>query len=218
MKLIITKNKSEAVNKTASVISELIRKKPNAVLGLATGETMIPLYKELVSHYKKGKIDFSQIRTFNLDEYAGIKLGNKNSFHSYMDKYLFSKIKIKKQNIHFPSSDAKAYEKEIKKSGGIDLCLLGIGENGHIAFNEPGSSFKNITRKVITADSRQAYTMGIKTIMNSRKIVLLAFGAKKAKAIAESIKGKITEKVPASILKRHKNSFFIIDKPASSKL
>ncbi len=212
MKVII-EDKKRAVEIAVLIIERLIQKKPNAVLGLATGKTMAPFYKELVSHYRKRKIDFSKIKTFNLDEYT------KNSrFHSYMSRYFFSKVNIKKGNIHFPSSNAKAYEKEIKKSGGIDLCLLGIGENGHIAFNEPLSSFNSITREVLTSDKKKAYTMGIKTIMSSRKIILLAWGKKKAASIFKSLKGKITEKVPASILRKHKDATFILDKSAAGKL
>lgn len=234
MKLIITSNKKEAVKKAVSIISELIKKKPNAVLGLATGKTMIPLYKKLVKLYKNKKIDFSKIRTFNLDEYAGLKPTDKESYHYYMNKYFFNKININKSNTHFPSSNGKKYEQEIKKVKGIDLCLLGIGQNAHIAFNEPGSSFRSTTRKIkLTKQTRKinskfflsakevpryAYTMGIKTIMNSKKIILLAFGKKKSDAITNSIKAKITEEVPASILRKHKDAIFIIDKKSSKGL
>ncbi len=214
MKLIITKTKEEAVKKAASIIYKLIKRKPNAVLGLATGKTMIPLYHELAGLYKKGKLDFSKIKTFNLDEYAESSL-----FHHYMEKHLFSKINISSQNIHFPTANGKAYEKEIKKAEGIDLCILGIGKNAHVAFNEPGSSFNSFTRTVrVGTSKKKAYSMGIKTIMNSKKILLLAFGTEKAAAIEKSVRGKITEKVPASILRKHRNSIFIIDRKAASKL
>jgi glucosamine-6-phosphate deaminase len=212
MKVII-EDKKRAVEIAVLIIEKLIQKKPNAVLGLATGKTMIPFYKELVSHYKKGKINFSKIKTFNLDEYVG-----NNKFHDYMKKNLFSKINIKKENTHFPSSKIKTYEKEIRKAGGIDLCLLGIGENAHIAFNEPSSPFNSETGKVITSDKKRAYTMGIKTILNSKKIILLAWGKEKAKAVHDSLKKKISERVPASALRKHKDATFILDKPASSKL
>lgn len=218
MKVIIT-SKKEAVKKAASILLEVVKRKQNAVLGLATGSTMIPLYKELVKLYKKGEIDFSKVRTFNLDEYADSSPGNKKSFHYYMDKHLFSKVNIKKEYIHFPSSNGIKYEKQIKKSGGIDLCLLGLGKNAHIAFNEPGSSFQSTTRKVkVASDKREAYSMGIKTIMSSKKIVLIAFGAKKANVVAKSLRGKISEDVPASILRKHKDTTFILDKKAAGKL
>ena len=234
MRLIITKNKGEAIRKAASIISDLIKRKPNAVLELATGSTMVLLYKELVKLYKKGEIDFSQVITFNLDEYADIPFNDPESYHYYMNKYLFDKVNIKKHNTHFPSYHGKQYEKEIKEVGGIDLGILGIGVNGHIAFNEPGSLFKSETREIklsedtIKANSRlfpkikkvpkDAYTVGIETIIKSRKIILIAFDSKKAEAIANAVKGPITEKSPASILRKHKNSIFILDKKAAEKL
>jgi glucosamine-6-phosphate deaminase len=196
MKLIITQSKKDAINKTAEIISDLIIKKPNAVLQLATGSTMIPLYNELVRLYKKGKIDFSKVSTFNLDEYAGLKFNDKESYHYYMNKYLFDKVNIQKCNTHFPYSNKKEYEAEINKHGGVDLAILGIGVNDHIAFNEPGSSFKSTTREVKLSETtlksnsrlfptikkvpREAYTVGIKTIMKSKKIILLALGLKKS--------------------------------------
>lgn len=212
MKVVI-EDKKRAVEIAVLIIEKLIQKKPNAVLGLATGKTMIPLYKELVSHYKKEKIDFSKVRTFNLDEYA-----ENNDFHDYMKENLFNKVNIQKENTHFPSFNTENYEKEIKKARGIDLCLLGIGENAHIAFNEPDSPFNSKTRMVITSNRKKAYTMGIKTIMSSRKIILLAWGRNKAKAVYDSLKDTITEKIPASVLRKHKDVTFILDKSASSKL
>jgi glucosamine-6-phosphate deaminase len=149
-----------------------------------------------------------------------------------MNKYFFNHVNINKKNIHFPGPNFEQYEKEIKKSGGIDLQILGVGHNGHIGFNEPGSSFHSKTRKIkLRGDTRKfnfsrlskntpknAFTMGIKTIMNSKKIILLAFGKEKAEAIAKTLDGKITTKVPASILRKHKNVIFIIDKKAAGKL
>src|SRR5271157_1327756 len=207
MKLIISENKREAVKKTALAIKELIRNKPNAVLGLATGSTMMPLYRELVKLYKGGEINFYEVRTFNFDEYANIPFNDRESYHSYMNKNLFNRVNIQKHQTYFPSSDGKEYEKEIKNVGGIDLSILGIGENGHIAFNEPGSSFNSKTREVrlskntLKSNSRlfpsikkmpkEAYTVGIKTILGSKRIIILAFGEKKADAIAKTIKGPI---------------------------
>jgi len=210
---IVVESKKEAIKRTALILQKFLKKKPNAVLGLATGKTMIPLYKELASLGRKGKIDFSKAETFNLDEYA-----NKKTFHNYMNSNFFNKINVSRKKIHFPSANGKNYEHEIKKSGGIDLCFLGIGTNGHIAFNEPGSSFASITRKVITSDKKSAYTMGIKTIMNSKKIMLLAFGKEKADAVAKAVKGKISEEIPASILRKHRDATFILDKSAAGKL
>lgn len=234
MEIIIAKSKKESINKAASIISSTIKKKPKSILGLATGNTVIPLYKELVKKYKKNEINFSKVSTFNLDEYSNLNENDKKSFHYFMNKYFFNHVNISKKNIHFPGSNSEKYEKEIKKSGGIDLQILGIGHNGHVGFNEPGSSFHSKTRKIkLSGDTRKfnskffrlsknipkhAFTMGIKTIMNSKKIILLAFGKEKAEAIAKTIHGKITTKVPASILRKHKNVIFIIDKKAAGKL
>lgn len=234
MELIIEKSKKESVKKAAAIIAKLIKKKPNAVLEIATGSTMIPLYRELVRMYKKKEIDFSEVITFNLDEYADISFNNPESYHYYMNKNLFDKVNIKKHNTHFPSYQGKRYDKEIEEVGGIDLGILGIGVNGHIAFNEPGSSFSSQTREVQLSDNtikvnsrlfpslkkvpKDAYTVGIETIMKSKKIILLAFGSKKADVIFNAIKGPITEKSPASILRKHRDVVFILDKKAAKKL
>lgn len=232
MKIIIAKNKKESIKKAVSIISAIIKKKPKSVLGLATGKTMVPLYKELVKKYKKNEINFSKVSTFNLDEYSDLSENDKKSFHYFMNKYFFNHVNISKKNIHFPDSNFEKYEKMIFASGGIDLQILGIGHNGHIGFNEPGSSFHSKTRKIKLSDDtrkfnflrlsknipKHAFTMGIKTIMSSKKIILLAFGKEKTEAIAKTIHGKITEKVPASVLRKHKNAIFIIDKKAAGKL
>lgn len=234
MKILKFRDKKEAIEKASTIIIDLIKKNPKAVLGLATGGTMVPLYKKIAKEYKKQNLDFSKLKTFNLDEYAGIKdpLTNRNSYHYYMDKNIFSKVNIQKRNINFPSASEPDYDKQIKRVGGLDLCLLGIGRNGHIAFNEPGSSFKSITRKVKLTDNtikansrffrstkqvpREAYTMGISTILKSKKIILLAFGNKKAKAIKKVVKEKVSKRVPASILHKHNNTTLILDSRAAS--
>ena len=234
MEIIISKSKKESIKKAVSIISNLIKKKPKSVLGLATGNTVIPLYKELIKKHKKNEINFFKVSTFNLDEYSDLSENDKKSFHYFMNKYFFNHVNIDKKNIHFPGSNFGNYEKEIKKLGGIDLQILGIGHNGHIGFNEPGSSFHSKTRKIKLSDDtrkfnskffaqsrkvpKHAFTMGIKTIMNSKKIILLAFGKEKAEAIAKTIHGKITTKVPASILRKHKNVIFIIDKKSGRKV
>ena len=234
MRIVIVKSIKEVVLEAVDFVFKEIWKKPNLVLGLATGKTMIPFYKELVLAYKNSKIDFSEIKSFNLDEYLGFNEDDKKSLRYFMDINLFNKINIKKENIHFLNGSAKNielecrnYEKEIKKTGGIDLQILGIGRNGHIGFNEPGSSFKSKTRKVKLSDTtlrdnkvkiKYALTMGLATIMQAKKIILLANGKHKADAIAAAIRGNVNEKVPASILKKHKDATFIIDKYAASKL
>jgi len=233
MKIVIVRNKKEMAKKAALVIAETIRKKPNAVLELATGVTMIPLYKRLVRLYKRKEIDFSKVITFNLDEYAHMPYNNPESYHYYMNRNLFDKVNIQKINTHFPSSNGKEYENEIKKAGGADLSILGVGVNGHIAFNEPGSSFNSKTREVklsketLKSNSalfpgkkvpREAYTVGINTIMKSKKVLLLASGSKKSNAILEAVEKPVTEKNPASVLRRHRNVTFIIDKKAAKDL
>jgi glucosamine-6-phosphate deaminase len=233
MKLIIVRNKKEGAKKAAEIIAQVVKKKPNAVLELATGVTMVPLYKKLVKIYRKGEIDFSKITTFNLDEYAHVPYNHPESYHYYMNKNLFDKVNIQKINTHFPSSNGKEYENEIKKAGGADLSILGVGVNGHIAFNEPGSSFNSKTREVklsketIKSNSvlfpgkkvpKEAYTVGINTIMKSKKVILLAFGKKKAEAIFDAVERPVTEETPASVLRKHKEAVFIIDKKAAIKL
>ena len=220
MRIIVVRNEKQAAKKVAFIVSSIIRKKPNCNLGLASGRTMIPLYKELVER----KLDFSKVKTFNLDEYIGLK-NNKKGFHSFMDKNLFNNVNIKEENVYFPEN--KNYDGIIKKSGGIDLQILGIGKNGHIGFNEPGSSLKSKTRKVkLSKETKKAnkvgmdyaWTAGIKTIMDSKKIILLAFGREKAGIIKKTLEEKITKDIPASFLRKHKNIAFIVDKDSAKKL
>lgn len=227
MKTIILPSKKKVAETVADLIQEKIKKKPNLVLGLATGGTMMPLYKEL----RKRKIDWSKVKTFNLDEYVGIKK-KKDSYHYFMDKYLFSKINIKRKNTHFPKN--KDYDSEIRKAGGIDLQILGIGVNDHIGFNEPRSSFTSKTRVVNLSDEtrrsnsrffqslnsvpKKAITMGISTILKAKEIYLIATGRKKALAIQKAVECKPNEKIPATALKKHKRVSFFLDKKASGKL
>ena len=233
MKLIVLKNKKEVAEKTASIIEKEIKNNPYIVLGLATGSTMIPLYKTLAKLHKKNKIDFSKVKTFNLDEYLKLKKEDKSSYHHYMKKNLFNKTNIDINNTFFPSKNVKSYEKKIEKEGGIDLLILGIGINGHIGFNEPNSNQKsktrvvNLTKNTISSNSKffpkklvpkRAITMGISTILKSRKIILLATGKSKADIIKKTLKSEPTPKIPSTFLKKHKNVLFIIDKGSASKL
>src|SRR3990167_6463305 len=230
MKVIICKNKKEGANKAALLVAEQIKKKNNLVLGLATGQTMIPFYKELIKTNKR--IDFLKVKTFNLDEWCGVDHNNKNSLKSFMDKYFFSKLNISRENINFLNGKSKNIKKECeryeKETNGIDLQILGIGINGHIGFNEPGTPFNSLTNKIkITKEIRELYskefggfnkvpkyglTIGIK------KIILLAFGKSKADAVAKSLNNKSNKKIQASILQKHKDVTFILDKKAASKL
>lgn len=241
MEVVIKKNYEDASKLAASLIADVIMKKPDAVLGFATGSTPLGTYKELVKLYRSKKIDFKYVITFNLDEYIGLPKTHNQSYYYFMLHNLFKYTNIKKENIHLPDGLAKnieesceIYELMIKKAGGIDIQLLGIGSNGHIAFNEPGSSLgsrtriKTLTEKTIQDNSRffkkkedvprYAITMGIGTIMEAKEIILLASGLNKADAIADAVEGPITSHVPASILQMHPKATVIIEKSASVKL
>jgi len=237
----IVRNYGEMSRKAAGIIADAIRNKPNLVLGLATGGTPVGCYQEIIRMHKEEGLDFSRVITFNLDEYIGLPPTHPQSYRHFMDKNLFHHINIKIENTHVPNAltddsqrTCQEFEEAIKASGGIDLQLLGIGANGHIAFNEPGSPFDSRTRvvnllertikdnarffKSIDEVPRQALSMGMGTIMEARGILLLASGAGKAEAVAKSVEGPITTDVPASILQRHPNCIFILDEEAASKL
>ncbi len=242
MKLIIVNDLKAVGLRGAELVAEEIRKNQNLVLGLATGGTMIPFYKSLVNLFRKKNLSFLKVRSFNLDEYVGLNGKDKRSFRYFMDKNFFSKVDISKRNIHFLDGNAKNlytecknYENEIGELGGIDLQILGIGKDGHIGFNEPGSDFNSRTREVLLRETtrrnnakffsgkeekvpKKALTMGIATIMSARKIILLASGKSKSDAIAGALNGEISEKAPASVLMRHRDVAFIIDKNAAAKL
>lgn len=231
MKVVKVKSYPELSKKACKILVEEINKKPNLVLGFATGHTPLGLYKCLVGEFKKKNIDFSKVKSFNLDEYYPMKKSDKNSYFYYMNKNLFDKVNINKKNVNFLDGDSKKpvkectrYEKLIKKIP-IDVQILGVGVNGHIGFNEPGSSFNsktravNLTQETIKQNSRffktkqnipkKALTMGVKTILSAKKIILLASGKDKAKAVGCLINGKIDKLCPVSFLKGHKNIVLI---------
>jgi glucosamine-6-phosphate deaminase len=242
LKIIIANNYEDLSRISAQKIAELIQKKPDAVLGLATGSTPVGMYKELIRHHKEEGLDFSKVKTFNLDEYIGISPEHPNSYHKFMYDQFFNHINISSNNVHIPPGDqpeiekqCKRYESEIQRAGNIDIQVLGIGANGHIGFNEPGSSMDEKTRVVQLADStikanarffgeealvpRLAISMGIKTILDSSKeIILLASGTEKAKSVQEMIEGNITTQLPASFLQLHKNVTVIVDTLAAERL
>jgi len=241
MKVVICSSYEEESMKAVEIFARRMREKPNIVLGLATGGTPVGTYKELIRLHKEEGLDFSQATTFNLDEYAGLSPSHPQSYRYFMDKNLFDEINIKKENTHILSglaedleAECASFEERIASAGGIDLQLLGIGSNGHIAFNEPGTARNSRTHVVDLAEStirdnarffddpsevpRQALTMGIGTIMEAREIVLLASGGGKARAIANSVEGPVTEEVPASILQDHACVTFIVDKEGASLL
>ena len=241
MKVVVVKNYNEISFQAAQLITDQIINKINCVLGLATGSTPIGVYQELIRKFQEGELNFSKVVTFNLDEYYGLSPEHPQSYHFFMWDSFFKHINIKKENVHLLNGitgniakECKQYEALIQKSGGIDLQILGIGNNGHIGFNEPDISLNtrthlvNLTAKTIRANSRffnnaqevpkQAITMGIGTIMRARKIILLANGKRKARAIERTINGPITTKMPATVLQLHNDVTTIIDQEAASQL
>jgi len=241
MLLIIRENYEEMCQVAARKFADIIRKKPNCVLGLATGSTPLGVYKELIRIHKDEDLDFSLVQTFNLDEYVGISREHDQSYYYFMKKNLFDHVNIHPNSIHIPDGMASdieqeclEYEKQIIEAGGIDLQILGIGSNGHIAFNEPFSSLGSRTRiKTLTEKTRQdnarffesmdevpkyAITMGVGTIMESRSIILLAAGSNKAWAIKNTVEGPITAKVPATIVQIHRHATVLVDRNAASEL
>lgn len=241
MRLIIAKNYEDMSKKAANMVAAQILLKPNSVLGLATGSTPLMTYQYLIKLYTDETISFNEVTTFNLDEYVGIKPNNENSYHYYMEDNFFKYVNIKDENKNIPSGTAadidwecNEYEKKIHARGGIDFQILGIGNNGHIGFNEPDLKFEAVTHPInldeetIKANARffnseeevpkKAITMGVKTIMNARKVILLANGINKAETIYKSIYGKIDPALPASILQLHPDVTFILDEEAASLL
>ena len=241
MKIIRTKDYEEMSRKAANLISAQILLKPDCVLGLATGSTPIGIYDQLVEWYKKGDLDFSTVKTVNLDEYKGLTRDNEQSYYYFMHHHLFDRVNIDEENTHVPNGKVEngdeeclRYEALIKSMGGVDLQLLGLGRNGHIGFNEPAADFPKITHCVDLTEStieankrffasadevpRQAYTMGIGTIMKAVKILVVANGEDKADAVAAMVQGKINPEVPASILQLHNNVILVADEAALSKL
>jgi len=240
--LVIVKDSYDLMSKEAAkIVADRLRKKPNLVLGLATGSTPLGLYKELIRMHKEEGLDFSKVTTFNLDEYVGIPPEHDQSYHYFMWENLFRQINIDTRYVHIPMGMAKDvdafctwYEQRILECGGLDLQILGIGANGHIAFNEPGSSLGSRTRiKTLTGTTRMdnarffknanevpkyAITMGVGTIMGAKEIILLANKAAKADAIRAAVEGPITAMCPASIIQLHQTAFVIVDKDASVKL
>ncbi len=234
-KLYICKDEKEIGERTSKMVIEQIVNKPNAVLGLATGSSPVPLYKELVKACKEKKVSFANIVSFNLDEY--VDLDEKyfdQSYRNFMDVNLFNNVNILKSNTHFPSKQTiEQYDDEINKSGGIDLQVLGLGVNGHIAFNEPGTPFNAKTHLVKITDSTKqanarffdnkpenvpsaAITMGIKTIMSAKKIILIATGKNKAEAISKLFKNKYNPQWPVTALIYHPDVSIFVDYQAAS--
>lgn len=239
MKIIRVKDYEELSKYAAKYISKKVQKKPNMVLGLATGGTSEGTYQNMINDYKENHTSYQEITTFNLDEYIGLDGNNEKSYRFFMDTHLFNHLDIDKTktfiprgNVKDPLEECKTYELLIKEHGGIELQLLGIGGNGHIGFNEPGSSFQSRTQIVELADSTRranarfferledvptlAITMGIATIMESEEILLLASGEGKREALKRLLQGEVSEDFPASILNKHSNVTIIADEAALS--
>lgn len=238
---VLTFDSVEEIGRVAGeVFVQTVLQKPNAVLGLATGATPLPTYAYMAEAYKSGKVSFRDVSTFNLDEYCDLPKTHKNSYFTFMNENLFSKIDLKPENVHFldgnapdAAAESKRYAVEIEAAGGIDIQFLGIGRNGHIAFNEPSDRFTNdafkvqLTESTIEANSiyfddvpmpRYAMTMGIGSVMRARKIVLVATGKSKAEAVRTMIRGEIDPHCPASILKAHPDCTVLLDTDAASLL
>lgn len=239
---VIVKNNYQEISKLASqYLLNVVKAKNDAVLGLPTGGTPLGMYDIVVNEYKNKNISFQNVISFNLDEYIGLDENSKYSYYYFMNKNLFSHIDIKKENIHIPNgttTDVKQecieYENKIKEEGSMDILFLGIGKNGHIGFNEPSDYFEPYTHEVILQENtikansrffkdaegvpKTAITMGIKTILSAKKIILLATGESKADAVSKTIKGKITPGLPASILQLHNDITIITDKDAAKKI
>jgi glucosamine-6-phosphate deaminase len=241
MELIIQRDREAAARLVARLVAKQIRSHPRAVLGLATGSTMEAVYQQLARMHREEGLDFSAVRTFNLDEYVGLRADDPHSYRHFMNQHLFYQVNLKLENTHLPNgraadlgAECQHYEKMIEQAGGIDLQLLGIGKSGHIGFNEPLSALKSRTReKALTPTTleqnapffggeakmpRRALTMGVGTILDARRCLLLATGEAKADIIARAVEGPITSMVTASALQLHPKATVIVDEAAATKL
>jgi len=240
---VVIEENAEAVYRTAaSWMAELIRSQPASVLGLATGHTMVPFYAELVRLHREEGLTLAEITTFNLDEYVGVANEDPRSFHHFMHEHLVSLTDLPTESVHLPNgfaedlfAEADRYESLIEEAGGIDLQLLGLGKNGHLGFNEPGSSLKSLTRvKALTQETllaneedlpdlgsgrpETAITMGLGTILGARRCFLLALGESKADAVVAMIEGPVAAHLPASTLQMHRQATVFLDAAAASRL
>ncbi len=239
---VIIQRDYEAMSRTAAqIVVEVLNAKPNAVLGMATGSTPLGLYQELVRLHREKELDFSRVTTFNLDEYVGLLMNHPQSYHYFMREHFFKHVNIPAQNINIPSGTTSNYpafcewyEERIAECGGIDLQILGIGTDGHIAFNEPASSLssrtrlKTLSKQTIDDNARfferredvpiYAITMGVGTILDARKLVLVASGAAKANAVAQAVEGPVSSMITASAIQMHRDATVIVDDEAAAEL
>jgi glucosamine-6-phosphate deaminase len=241
LEVIIQRDYEQMSKAAAQIVAEVLNTKPNAVLGMATGSTPLGLYQELVRLHTVEQLDFSRVTTFNLDEYVGLPGNHPQSYHYFMHEHFFQHVNIPRHNINIPSGTTSNYpafcqwyEARIAECGGIDLQILGIGSDGHIAFNEPGSSLssrtrlKTLSKQTIDDNARffarresvpvYAITMGVGTILDARKLVLVASGKAKAKAVAQAVEGPVTSMVTASAIQLHRDATVIADEAAAADL
>ncbi len=237
MKIIITENYDQLSKKASEFIIELLKSKPKCVLGLATGTTPIGLYQNLIDAYNKGEVSFKDVTSANLDEYVGLQKDHDQSYAYFMRKNLFNHVDIKSENLNIPNGSAKDLQLECERYSNFlkdniqDIQVLGIGSNGHIGFNEPGTPFDSTTHVVDLTEStikdnsrlfscidevpKKAITMGIGEIMKSKMVIILASGANKAQAVYNTVKGEVNTTCPASVLQNHPNCILIADKDAA---
>ncbi len=241
MEIVICNGYDEMSKNAAAVVANIVKTKPNAVIGLATGSTPLGLYAELIRMHKKDGLDFSHVTTFNLDEYVGLTPEHDQSYRRFMNQNLFDHINIDKKNTYVPSGTAKNYQKfcsdyeqQMRKAGGVDVQVLGIGSDGHIGFNEPGDSLAcrthvvTLTKQTIDDNARFfekredvpifACTMGVGTILEARKLLMVANGKKKAKTIAAALEGPVSSMCTASALQLHPDSIVFLDEDAAAEL
>jgi glucosamine-6-phosphate deaminase len=241
VRIVIERDAESASRRAASMIADLVRRKPDCVLGLATGGTPLGTYCELIRLHREEGLDFSRVRSFNLDEYVGLDGSHPQSYRYFMQNNLFNQINIRLANTHVPDgmaadfeASSREYEQKIRDAGGIDLQLLGIGTDGHIGFNEPGSSLGSRTRvKTLAKETirdnarffsdpqkvpRLAVTMGVGTILEARQCLLVAFGESKAAAIRDTVEGPITARITASALQLHPKVVVVLDELAAGSL
>lgn len=241
MRVIIEPDYDSGSRRAAAIVAQLVRQKPHCVLGLATGGSPLGVYRELIRMHREEGLDFRHVTTFNLDEYVGLEPTHPQSYRFFMQRHLFDHINIDPSRIHVPDGRALdfakfcvQYEERIREAGGIDLQLLGLGRDGHIAFNEPGSSLgsrtrlKTLTRETIRDNARffgseekvprLAVTMGVGTILEARRCLLIAFGEAKAEAVRRTIEGPVTSQVTASALQLHRDVIVVLDEAAASGL
>ncbi len=239
MILHVFENEGSLARAAAAIFAAQILKKPDSVIGLATGSTPVSTYGELVRLYEEKVLDFSRVTSFNLDEYVGLPLSHPESYYAFMHRHLFDRINIR--DTHLPNGlaadltgECRKYDEAIRKAGGVDLQLLGIGNNGHIGFNEPADQFVygtnviTLTESTISANRRffdsaedvprRAVSMGIGTIMSAGSILMLAMGAQKAEAVQAMVEGEVTPRMPASILRTHRNVTVLLDRAAAGRL